>query len=96
MRVKNYAPELLDIFKLGSQKEFRFDCKTKRKANALRARLHACRRRMREEKHWLLPAAEATVISLDGSTLIAHPPDSDLKQALAEALKEQGLPQEKL
>lgn len=91
MSVKNYNPKLLDIFKLASQKEFVFDCKFKKKAIALRARLHALRREMRKENHWLTPVAEAVVISIKGTKLIAHPPDSELEERLAVELKKQGL-----
>lgn len=90
MSVKNYSPRLLDIFKLASQKEFRFDCKTVKSAEALRHRLHALRREMRKEKHWLTPEAEKVVISLKGSTIIAHPPDNEIEDELAIALKQQG------
>lgn len=96
MSVKNYSPSLLDIFKLGSQQEFVFDCKTVKKAIALRHRLHALRREMRKEEHWLTPTAEAVVISLRGSTIVAHPPDMDLENELALELKKQGLKKDTL
>lgn len=93
MSVKNYSPHLLDIFKLVSEKgEFKFDCKTKKAALALRARLHGLRRSMREEKHWLLPIAEACTISIINEGVIhAHRPDQHLETALQAALQEQGL-----
>lgn len=91
MSVKNFSPRLLDIYKLASQKEFVFNCKTKKAATALRVRLHALRREMRKEKHWLTPVAEAVVISIRGNLLIAHPPDNQLEEELSEELKKQGL-----
>lgn len=91
MTVRGYSPALLDIFKLASEKEFIFDCKTEKKALALRARLHYLRREMRKEKHWLTPVADSVIISVNGSNLIAHPPDNDLTTELETALKEQGL-----
>lgn len=96
MSVKNYSPKLLDIYKLACTKTFRFDCKTEKKARALRARLHALRREMRKEKHWMTPTAESVVISIDGKFLIAHPPDNDLDEALENALKLHGLKEEKV
>ena len=96
MSVKNYAPELLDVFKLGQKKEFVFDCKTNKDAHRLRARLNALRREMRKENHWLTPVAEAVVFSIRGTNLVAHPPDNDLTKDLAVALKEQGFIDEKL
>lgn len=96
MSVKNYSPRLLEIFRLASEKEFIFDCKTIKSAMALRHRLHALRREMRKEKHWMVPAAEAVVISLKGTVLIAHPPDNQIDDELAKALKEQGLKELKL
>lgn len=96
MSVKNYSSRLLDIFKLASEKEFVFDCKTVKAANALRHRLHALRREMRAEKHWMVPAAEAVVISLKGTILIAHPPDNQIDAELAIELKKQGLKEIKL
>lgn len=91
MSVRNFSPYLLDIFRLVSEKgEFRLECKDKKEALALRARIYLLRRRMREEKHWLLPSAEACAVSVEGSTLIAHRPDQPLEDKLAKALKEQG------
>ena len=97
MSVKNYSPRLLDIFKVASQREFIFDCGTVKKAIALRHRLHALRREMRIEQHWLTPAAEAVVISIKkgSSILIAHPPDNDLEEELKIALKAQGFKEER-
>lgn len=93
MSVKNFSPHLLDIFKLVSEKgEFKFECKTRNGALALRARLHGLRKAMRLENHWLLPIAEACTISIiDESVIHAHRPDAELEDALQKALKEQGL-----
>lgn len=91
MSVKNYSPRLVDIFKLAAEKEFRFDCKTEKKARALRARLHALRRAMRAENYWMQAAADRVVISIDGKFLVAHPPDVELEDELTKALREQGL-----
>lgn len=95
MSVKNYSPRLLGIFELASTKEFVFDCKTIKAAIALRHRLHALRREMRKEKHWLTPAAEAVVISLKGTVLVAHPPDNQIDDELEKELKKQGLKEHK-
>lgn len=89
--VASYAPELLQIYELGSQKEFVFDCKDKKKAHALRWRLHCLRRDMRKENHWLLPVAEAVVISIRDTSIVAHPPDDTLSSDLKKALKDQGI-----
>lgn len=91
MSVKNYSPRLLDIYKLASEKEFIFNCKTKRKALALRHRLHALRREMRKENHWLTPVAEMVVIKIRGTNIIAQPPDKELDETLELELKKQGL-----
>lgn len=99
MSVKNYSPRLLDIFKVACQREFKFDCKTPKKAIALRHRLHELRREMRKENHWLTPQAEAVVISIrkeNPSLLIAHPPDNELEQELETALKAQGFKEERI
>lgn len=95
MPVTNYSPELLQLFELGSQKPFRFDCKTNKKAHAFRWRLHSLRREMRKEGHWLAPVAEAVVISIEpdaktGTIICAHPPDESILSELQQALKEQG------
>jgi hypothetical protein len=90
MPVKNYSPELLKVFEIGSQKEFTFDCKSEKQAHAFRWRLHCLRREMRKEKHWLLPVAETVVLSIQGSHLIAHPPDYKIVPALRETIKEHG------
>lgn len=95
MPVTNYSPELLQLFELGSQKPFRFDCKTNKKAHAFRWRLHSLRREMRKENHWLAPVAEAVVISIEpdaktGTIICAHPPDESILGELQQALKEQG------
>lgn len=94
--VRSFSPTLLNIFKLGSQKEFTFDCKTEKKALALRARLNYLRRRLRDEKHWMLPVAEAVTLSIRGTFLIARPPDSEIENELQKALKEQGFDEKKL
>jgi hypothetical protein len=91
MSVKNFSPLLLDIFKHVSQKgEFTFECESEKKAHQLQYRLHALRREMRKEKHWLLPVAEACEISIRGNILTAKKPDLALEEALAKALREQG------
>jgi len=92
MSVKNFSPYLLDIFKCVSEKgEFKFECKSNKAALALKARLYGLRKAMREEKHWLLPIAEACSISItNGKTIYAHRPDAELESALEKALKEQG------
>lgn len=89
MSVRNYAPELLEIFKIGSQKPFHFDCKTEKKALALRARLYYLRLEMRKENFWLLPVAEAVILKVNGSILMACPPDSDILEDLKRALEKQ-------
>ena len=94
MSVKNYSPRLLDIYKLASEKEFRFDCGSHKAAMHLRWRLHALRREMRKEDHWLTPVAEGVVISIEESLIIAHPRDSEIEERLEKALKEQGLKEE--
>jgi len=91
MSVKSYAPALLDIFKLASEKEFTFNCKTNKAALALRARLHALRRDMRKENHWLVPVAEKVKISVRNGLIIARPADNEIVQDLEEALLKQGL-----
>lgn len=94
--VRSFSPTLLNIFKLGNQQEFKFDCKTEKKALALRARLNYLRRRLRDEQHWMLPVAEAVTLSIRGTYLIARPPDSEIEAELNKALKEQGFKDEKL
>jgi hypothetical protein len=94
--VRSFSPTLLNIFKLGHEKEFAFDCGTEKKALALRARLNYLRRRLREEQHWMVPIADAVTLSIRGSVLVAHPPDSEIEAALSKALKEQGFKDEKL
>lgn len=94
MSVKSYAPALLDIFKLASEKEFVFNCKTNKAALALRARLHALRRDMRKEQHWLTPVAENVKISVRDSKIIARPADNEIVQDLEAALLQQGLRKE--
>lgn len=89
MVVKNFSPELLKIYEIASQREFVFDCKSHKKALALRWRLHSLRRDMRKEKHWLTNIAEGVVISVRDTLLIARPPDFDIKSELQDALKEQ-------
>ena len=86
MPVKNFSPELLKVFEAGSKKAFEFDCQTEKDAFRLRWRLNALRREMRKERHWLTPVAEAVVISVKGTKLIARPPDTDIAEALTEAL----------
>lgn len=95
MPVASYAPELLQIYELASQKPFRFDCGNNKKAHAFRWRLHSLRRAMREENHWLLPIAESVIISIEpdaktGTVVCAHPPDQTTLSDLQKALKEQG------
>src|SRR6185436_15295357 len=92
MSLKNYSPNLLDIFKhVGEKGEFTFKCKDKKAAYALRARLHGLRRAMREEKHWLTPVAEACHVSvINEHVLWAHRPDQKIEGEIAKALKEQG------
>lgn len=94
--VRSFSPTLLNIFKLGHEKEFTFDCKTEKKALALRARLNYLRRRLRDEKHWMLPIAEAVTISLRGTVLVARPPDSEIEKELNKALLDQGFKPDKL
>jgi hypothetical protein len=96
MSVKNYSPKLLDIFKFANQKEFHFDAGSEKKAIALRARLHALRREMRKEKHWLLPIAEGVVVSVSGTFLIARPPDNEITNALTDALLKQGFKEDRI
>jgi hypothetical protein len=94
MTVKNFSPELLNIFKVGSQKDFQFDCGSEKAAQALRARLHNLRREMRKERHWLTSVAEGVVISIprDKPTfIIAHPPDNDITPDLRKALLAHGV-----
>ena len=81
MPVKNFSPELLKVFEAGSKKAFEFDCQTEKDAFRLRWRLNALRREMRKERHWLTPVAEAVVISVKGTKLIARPPDTDIAEA---------------
>src|SRR5882672_2138804 len=88
MPVKNYSPALLEVFKVGSEKPFEFDCKTKKAAFALQWRLHGLRREMRKEKHWLTPVAESVVISIIGTKIRAAPPDSAIEDELKKALNE--------
>lgn len=97
MAVKNYSPELLKVFEAGSKKPFHFDAGTHEKAKALRWRLHALRRDMRQERHWLLPLAEATIITVrkNSSVVIVQPPDQDIEEALRKALNEQSPETEK-
>jgi len=94
MSVKHFSPHFLDIYRLGSEKEFIFDCGTEKAAMYMRWRLHNLRREMRKENHWLTPVAETVVISISGTSIIAHPRDSDIEEKLKKALKEQGLRKE--
>lgn len=87
MPVKNYSPELLKVFEAGSKKPFSFDCKTEKKAKALRWRLHALRREMRKERHWLTPVAESVILSIHGTSLVASPPDLEIEEDLRKALE---------
>lgn len=88
MPVKNFSPTLLKIFEVGSKKPFEFDCKTEKGAKALRWRLHALRREMRKEKHWLVPVAESVIISVQGTKVVASPPDLLIEEELETALSE--------
>lgn len=90
MPVANYSPELLQIFELGSQKEFIFDCGSAKRAHALRWRLHSLRREMRKELHPLTEIAEGVVISIRDGAIVAHPPDDSILPDLRKALAEQG------
>lgn len=94
--VKNYSPRLLDIYKFASVSVFTFNCGSEKKARALRHRLHALRRAMRRENHWLTPAAEGVIISQKGNEIIAHPPDNELESELEKALKAQGFKETKI
>jgi len=96
MSLKSYAPVLFDVYKLGSEKEFVFNCKSEKAAQALRHRLHALRREMRKENHWLVPVAERVKLSIRGNLLVAHPADSELVPELEEALLRQGFRKEKV
>ena len=89
MPVKNFSPELLKVFEAGSKKVFEFDCGTEKAALRLRWRLHALRREMRKERHWLVPVAESVIISVKGPLLIASPPDLNIQDSLTKALIEQ-------
>lgn len=89
MPVKNYSPELLKVFEAGSKKPFEFVCASEKSAIALRWRLHALRREMRKEKHWLLPVAESVIVTAKGNLLIVRPPDMDIAEELKKALIEQ-------
>lgn len=91
MAVKNYSPELLKVFEAGAKKPFHFDCGSHEKAKALRWRLHALRREMRKEHHWLTSVAEGVIITVrkNSPILIAQPPDLDIEESLVKALEEQ-------
>src|SRR5258708_20686006 len=89
MPVNNYSPELLKVFEAGSKKPFEFVCASEKSAIALRWRLHALRREMRKEKHWLLPVAESVIVTAKGNLLIVRPPDMDIAEDLKKALLEQ-------
>jgi len=94
MNVRHFSPHFLDIYRLGSEKEFIFDCGTEKAAHYLRWQLHKLRREMRKENHWLTPVAETVTISISGTSIIAHPRDSNIEEKLKRALKEQGLRKE--
>jgi len=94
MSVKHFSPTFLDIYRLGSEKEFIFDCGSEKAAYYMRWQLHKLRREMRKENHWLTPVAETVTISLSGTSIIAHPRDSNIEEKLMKALKEQGLRKE--
>lgn len=91
MPVKNYSPDLLRVFKAGAKLPdgFTFDCGSEKAAIKLRWRLHALRREMRKEKHWLVPVAESVVVTVKGNSVIVRTPDADIEDDLKKALAEQ-------
>jgi len=95
MSVRGFSPSLLKIYRLGSHKEFIFNCETEKAAMNLRHRLHVLRRELRKEKHWLVPVADGVIISVKGTLLIASPPDSRIENKIEEELKKQGYREDK-
>ena len=99
MAVKNYAPELIQLFITASQEEVRIRLDSKREAHRLRFRFHNLRRDMEREKHSLLPIAQRVQLRIenepDGSAILScAPADGDfLDQLRAAGIKvEDNLP----
>lgn len=86
MPVKNYAPEMLELFRKASRKECRVELESMKAAEYLRFRLHNLRKAMRQEHHHLLSLAESVQISIErqGSKteLVARPADTAFVDAL--------------
>ncbi len=95
MVVKNYAPELLELFRIASQQEVIIPLDSEAKARRLRFRMHNLRKEMRKEQHPLLPLAELSQLTvqrvqdLGGGNerwqLIVTPADGDFVGALRDA-----------
>lgn len=76
MPVANFAPELIALFRTGSQRQVVVDRLTRKRAVRLQFRLHALRKAMREELHEYRVAAERCVVRSPRPMADAEP-DSD-------------------
>ena len=109
MAVRNYAPELLALFKQAATRTIRIELSSHSQAVSYRHRLHNLRKAMRQEQHPLLPIAEGVMFSIEevmegGSLtgnnpemktfLIARPADTGLVEALKKSGVEVGEPED--
>ncbi len=89
MTTANFAPELLELVKVASEKPVNVKLDTKAQVTNLRHRFHKMRKDMRAENHPLLLAAEQVETKLvetqESFILRFQPVDNTFKQALAEA-----------
>lgn len=89
MSVKNYAPELIELFRVATQQEVVIELTTKSAAHRLRFRMHNLRADMRKEHHPLLALAELSQLSVTGEgnswQLTIFPADSDFVGAIRAA-----------
>ncbi len=90
MPVSSYAPELLELFRLASQKTVVLKLKDERAAMAFRFRCHNLRKEMRKEGHELTNLANGVVFRVrksddEGGVLIASPADDEFLPELRKA-----------
>ena len=91
MPVRNYAPELLELFRRGAAEPVRIKLDDYAQAVTYRHRLHNLRKTMRTENHHLLAIAEGVMLTIEGDKgtspvfLVAKPADTGLVAALRQS-----------
>jgi hypothetical protein len=83
--VASYAPELLELLKRAALEPVLVSLPTKKDATRLAFQLNMLRKAMREEGHILVAAVSPVNISVNGSTLVAKPADSNFLDAIRKA-----------